>query len=99
MLETEEEREILGDIEIEDEEWEVIMFGEVSLSQDEKRLLSRQPEFALYGKLEKINLLNEIEMGFAKVHWERMENGYKLPRNITTKEEREESRNRYKAGL
>ena len=61
----------------ENEEDEVVIIVEVELDEDEKAVLKRRPEFALYERLDEKEMRIEIEKGMAKVRWDSEKNGYK----------------------
>ena len=68
-------------------EWTVVTYGDIILSDGESELLSKRPEYALYGLLDKKNILHELEMGLCKARWDRRSNGYKVPKEPLTEKE------------
>ena len=71
------------------EEWDVMVYGNITLSKEEKKVLSKRPEFALFGKLDRLNIIKEIEMGYCKLRWERRKTGYKEVDERTDEEKSE----------
>ena len=65
------------DLGIDKEIEEPVIFGGAILSDDEKALLINRPEYATFGKLIRSDIQVEIEMGLAKIRWDRKKRGYK----------------------
>ena len=102
ILESEEERDILGEIKIEDEELDerleemgeekIMIYGEFNreLDEDEKSVLMLNPNMATYEAITRKGVRADIEEGFAKLRYSRLYNSQESEREDVelTQEER-----------
>ena len=59
-----------------DEEVEVTVYGEVDLDYEERLILNRRPEFAIYDVVDRKRLIEEMNVAMTKVRWDRTSQGW-----------------------
>ena len=79
--EDQEEASLLGKVDVAQggrtiEEEEPPVYGDVEVDEDEKEFLRMRPEFALYSRVTEQEMEERVEVGFCKMRWSRMGNGY-----------------------
>ena len=50
---------------------DVIVYGDVDLDTDERALLAKHPEFALFETIDKSKILEEMNTALVKIRWDR----------------------------
>ena len=97
----EEEDLLIAGVKVEDKELDlrgetkpkVEVFGkDVGLDVDEKAILIKHPKFAVFGKIDRTKMREEMEATCAKIRWERRINGTGKEENedVETEEEEED---------
>jgi hypothetical protein len=61
------------------------VYGKTDVDSDEKSVLILSPKFAVYTKIDNIDMDVQMETGKAKIRWDRLSNGYKEEEDLEEK--------------